>query len=181
MSENWRLAKHHLAAGNFTVLQDVLGGGDEFDCQIVSWFNDGKFADEPELLAEVLSCACMLGRTDTAAFLIDRGVAPYAGIKTGLAGPHYAASSGRLETIKMLLDRNIDLEVENMYGGTVLGQTLWSAVNELSESHAEIIELLIDAGANVEPGTLEWWQEQSVPSAETKQRVLDALRKNSAQ
>ena len=62
-----------------------------------------------------------------------------------------------------------------MYGGTVLGQALWSAVNEHKPSHAEVIEILIDAGAIVEHGTLEWWNEQDIPDAETKVRVAKAL------
>ncbi|MEQ1646845.1 MAG: hypothetical protein ABL959_25545, partial [Pyrinomonadaceae bacterium] len=129
----------------------------------------------PEMLAEALSCACMLGRTETARHLIDAGVDPYAGMKTWLAGPHWAASSGQLDVIKMLIEKNISLEIENKYGGTVLGQALWSAVNEHADSHADIIECLILAGAEVEPGTLEWWQEQNVPDAETKRRVSEML------
>jgi hypothetical protein len=98
-------------------------------------------------------------------------------MRTGLAGFHYAASSGRLEIVKLLTTRKIPMEVENMYGGTVLGQALWSAINEHTPQHAEIIEVLIDAGAHVWPKTLEWWIEQDVPSEETKSRVADVLRR----
>ena len=112
----------------------------------------------------------MLGRTATAEYLIDHGVDPYAGMKTWLAGPHYAVSSGHLDTVRMLLDKKIPLEVRNLHGGTLLGQALWSAVNEHKPSHADIIEALIEAGAYVEPGTLEWWKVQAVPN-ETKQCV----------
>ena len=59
----------------------------------------------------------------------------------------------------------------------MLGQAFWSAVNEHKPSHAAIIDALIDAGANIESGTLEWWNEQPVPSLETKRRVAEALRK----
>jgi hypothetical protein len=64
-----------------------------------------------------------------------------------------------------------------MYGGTVLGQTLWSAVNEPNTAQGEVIELLIEAGAAVEPGTLKWWNEQPVGSSETKDRVANAIAK----
>jgi len=97
-------------------------------------------------------------------------------MKTWLAGPHYAVSSGHLDTVQMLLDKKIPLEVKNLHGGSMLGQALWSAVNEHKPSHADIIEALIDAGAIVEPGTLEWWEAQDVPSAETKERVTNAFR-----
>jgi hypothetical protein len=65
-----------------------------------------------------------------------------------------------------------------MYGGTVLGQALWSAVYEHKQSHGEIIEALVRAGAHLEPGTLEWWNKQDVPSTETKRRVADVLRRS---
>lgn len=180
-NEIWDKTLSHLSEGNFTALEQMLGGPQGFDRQIVEWFKDGKFKDEPEMLAEALSCACMLGRTETAAFLIDSGVDPYAGMRTWLAGPHYAVSGGKLETVKMLLAKNVPLEVENKYGGTMLGQALWSAVNEHRSGHAEIIEILIAAGAAIEPGTIEWWAKQTVPSPETKRRVAEALKDASGQ
>ena len=57
------------------------------------------------------------------------------------------------------------MEVKNMYDGTVLGQALWSAINEHTPNHAEIIEVLINGGVYVWPNTLEWWEKQDVPSA----------------
>lgn len=181
MNEMWQKTLTHLSEGNFSALEQMLGGPEAFDRQIVEWFNAGKFENEPEMLAEALSCACMLGRTKTAAFLIDSGVDPFAGMKTWLAGPHYAVSGGHVTTVKMLVGKDIPLEVENNYGGTMLGQAIWSAVNEPKDGHADIIEMLIKAGAKIEPGTLEWWEEQNVPSAETKRRVAEALKGPGAQ
>jgi len=175
MSDAWTETLRHLEEGNFTSLQEHLGGPEGFDRQIVEWFEAGQFASEQEALAEALSCAMMLGRTDTARYLLEKGVDPYAGMKTWLAGPHWAVSSARLDTVKMLIEKGVPLEVKNLYGGTVLGQTLWSAVNEHRPEHADIIEALLAAGAEVEPGTLEWWEEREVPSDETRMRVLKAL------
>ena len=62
-----------------------------------------------------------------------------------------------------------------MYGGTVFDQAIWSAVNEYSPDHAAIVEALLEAGAVVEPGYAKWWEEQDVPSVETKERVASAL------
>jgi len=176
MNDRWLIAVDALEKGDFSRLQDELGGPAAFERQIVAWYEEGKFDEASETLAEALSCACMLGRTTTARFLIDKGVDPYAGMKTWLAGPHYAVSSGHLDTVQMLLEKKVPLEVKNLYGGTMFGQALWSAVYEHKPSHADIIVALIKAGAVIEPGTLEWWQNQPVPSAETKQRVIDALR-----
>jgi len=175
MDEMLQKTFFHLEKGNFSALEDLLGGPDGFDRQMVNWLDEGRFSDHPELLAEALSCACMLGRFVTARHLLEAGVEPYAGMKTWLAGPHWAASGGHPEIMRLFIDRGISLEVENMYGGTVLGQALWSAVNEHKRSHAEVIEMLIDAGAIVEHGTLEWWNEQDIPDAETKVRVANAL------
>lgn len=176
MNELWQKTLAHLDEGNFTALEEMLGGAEGFDRQIIDWYEGGKFDPEMEMLAEALSCACMLGRTETARFLIDSGVDPYAGMKTWLAGPHYAVSGGHVETVKMLIEKGVSLEVENKYGGTLLGQALWSAIQEHKPGHADIIEMLLNAGVKVEPGTREWWDAQNVPSAETKRRVAEALK-----
>jgi predicted secreted Zn-dependent protease len=57
----------------------------------------------------------------------------------------------------------------------VLGQAFWSAIHEHEKTHAEIIEELISAGAKIDEGTLEWWDQQDVPSAEAQDRVANAL------
>ncbi|MGH9945722.1 MAG: ankyrin repeat domain-containing protein [Pyrinomonadaceae bacterium] len=173
--ELWYRAVRDLDEGNFSSLESALGGPEGFDRIIVTWFEDGRFDDQPEMLAEALTCACMLGRTETARFLLDNDVDPVAGMKTGLNGFHYAASGGHLELVNLLIERKVTIETKNMYGGTVLGQALWSAINEHKTDHAEIIALLIDAGAEIEHGTLEWWEGQDVPSAETKRRVAAVL------
>jgi hypothetical protein len=174
------LFRHAVAAmvrGDFSALEEAAGGPAEFDGSIIDWYEKGYFEDEPQTLAEVFSAACRLGHPRAAAFLLDQGVDPAAGIRTGLNGFHYAASSGRLEVVKLLISRNAPMEIKNMYGGTVLEQALWSAVNEHRESHGAIIEALIGAGAYIEPGTLEWWSEQNIPSGETKRRATAALEK----
>lgn len=166
--------------GDFTALENAVGGPDTFDDQIKTWLDAGYFDYEPETMAEAFAAACMLGHPEAAAHFLDAGVDPYTGMRTGLAGFHYAASSGRLNVIKLLVDRKIPMEVENMYGGTVLGQALWSAINEHTDDHAEIVETLINGGAYVWPDTLKWWEEHDVPSSETKKRVAEVLRKHGA-
>jgi hypothetical protein len=55
-----------------------------------------------------------------------------------------------LEVIKFLLKHNAPLEGKNIYGGTVLGQTLWSAAHGGDPKlYVEIIRTLIEAGASV--------------------------------
>lgn len=171
----FRFAIAAMDMGNFTSLEKTVGGPDAFDNQMIDWYEKGYFAEHQETLAEIFAAACLLGHPKTAEYLLDKGVDPYSGMKTGLAGFHYAVSGGRLSVVKALIARRIPTDVENMYGGTVLGQALWSAINEHNENHAAIIEALVDAGAHVWPGTVEWWEKQEVPSVQTKQRVVEVL------
>ena len=163
--------------GDFTALESAIGP-DRFHVQIVAWFENAVFQGEQETLDEIFSAACMLGHARTAAYLLDKGIDPHAGMKTGLGGFHYAASSGRLDVIKLLIDRGVPMEVKNMYGGTVFEQAIWSAVNEYTPDHAAIVEALIEAGAIVDDGYAEWWDKQNVPDAATKERIANVLQRH---
>jgi hypothetical protein len=171
----FRYAIAAMERGDFSALESTVGGPGRFDHQVKDWYENGYFTDEQETLAEVFSAACMLGYDKTASYLLDKGVDPLAGVKTGLNGFHYAASSGRLTVIKLLIERKVPMEIKNMYDGTVFDQAIWSAVNEYTPDHAAIVEALLDAGAVVELGYAEWWEKQNVPSKETKERVAAAL------
>jgi len=94
--------------------------------------------------------ACGYGRTKAVEFLLSKSIDMTAHSGDGQTGLHYAAIFGRLDTIKLLLEHNAPLEVKNQYGGTVLGQTLWSAAHGGDpEIYAQMIETLIAAGAEV--------------------------------
>jgi hypothetical protein len=141
----FRDAVHHLDGGNYSLLEDLL------EQHRLSLMDLLVAAGEPKVPMEhAFTWACMLGRTGDAAFLLNKGVDPLAGDNTGLNGFHYAASSGHLDVIKLLIERNVPLEVTNMYGGTVLGQAVWSAINETKVDHVAIIEALLEAGVKVE-------------------------------
>ncbi len=169
--ELWWLTAKALDNGDFTWLGELLTAQ---NASIVSLLEaNGK---PNEYMNEAFTWACFEGRTGDAETLLDMGVDPAAGFKTGLAGFHWAANRGHTVTVKMLIERKAPLEQVNMYGGTVLNCALYSIVHENKSTHAEIIELLIEAGAKIEPGTLEWWNAQNVPSAEEKQRVAASLR-----
>ncbi|NOT47057.1 MAG: ankyrin repeat domain-containing protein [Acidobacteria bacterium] len=105
----WKETLRHLDEGNFTALEAMLGGPKGFNKQITDWHKTGKFADQPEALAEAFTCACMLGRVSTAEYLLDSNVDPLAGTKTGLNGFHYAALSGNLAVIKLLIERGVSM------------------------------------------------------------------------
>ncbi len=101
-------------------------------------------------LQAALKLACTWGRLNVVEFLLDKGVDLSRDRVDGQTPLHCAAIGGQLETIKFLLQQNAPLEVKNMYGGTVLGQTLWSAAHRGDPKlYAEIIKVLIAAGAKV--------------------------------
>jgi len=115
--------------------------------------------EEELLVEEAFIWACQYGRNKICAFLLDQGIDPASQAGVGQTGLHYAAHHGQLATVQMLIDRNAPLEVKNMYGGTVLGQALWSAFNEPHEDHLQIVEALIAAGAVIEPDWNQWIDE----------------------
>ena len=94
--------------------------------------------------------ACGSGRHEVAAFLLDRGADPAAHRADGQTCLHLAVIGAHLETVKLLLARGAPLEALNQYGGTVLGQALWSAAHGgEGRTYLPIIETLIAAGAKV--------------------------------
>jgi hypothetical protein len=94
--------------------------------------------------------ACGYGRNTVVEFLLQRGVDIAAQSDDGQSGLHWAAIFGHLDTIKLLLARKAPLEVKNMHGGTVLGQTLWSAAHGGGpDIYIPIIETLLAAGAKL--------------------------------
>ena len=119
-------------------------------CLIIQWYEAGLFTDEPDALAEAFTCACFLGYTSVAKYLLDNGVDPAGGFKTGLNAFHWAVNRGQLGTSRLLIKHKAPLEIRNMYGGTVLGTAVWSAINEPRGEQVRIIEELIKAGARVE-------------------------------
>jgi Ankyrin repeats (3 copies) len=146
----FRNAVKGLIAGDFSRLEPLFEDWDGRPCRIIEWCEAGMFASEPKALDEALSCACFVGRPNVLEYLLNHGVSPEGGSNTGVNGFHWAANRGQLEVVRLLIDHGAPLESRNMYGGTVLGMTVWSALNEPKPNHVPIIEALIKAGANVD-------------------------------
>jgi hypothetical protein len=126
------------ALGRLDLVKNLLAGADSFQIE------------------QAFITACERGQNAICEFLLDHGVDPAGQANSGQTGFHYAAHSGQLETVKLLIARKAPLEEKNMYGGTVLGQALWSAFNEPHKNHPAIVETLIAAGAHVEPNWNQW-------------------------
>lgn len=169
----WRDAVRGLERGDFSDLEPLFDKDPSTEggkCKIIDWYERGYFEDEPRALAEALTCACFLGRTSIAEFLLNEGVDPAAGFGTGMSAFHWAANRGNLDTVNLLIERKAPLEQRNMYGGTVLGCTVWSAINEPMGNQIEAIEALLKAGARIE--------ESDYPTG--NERVDELLRRHGA-
>jgi ankyrin repeat protein len=145
----FRDAVQGLNRGDFSRLQPLFTADSPNAPQITRWHRQGRFRDEPKALAEALTCACFLGQTEVAEYLLTQGIDPSAGAGTGLDALHWAANRGQLQSVRLLLRQNASLETRSMYGGTVLGTAIWSAINEPRPNHLQIVEELLNAGAAV--------------------------------
>jgi ankyrin repeat protein len=141
-----------LHRGDFSRLEPLFDerSGRSGKPRIIEWLDDGRFRDQPEALAEALTCASFLGRTTVVECLLQQGVNASGGAGTGLNALHWAANRGQLEAVRLLIRAKAPLETRNMYGGTALGTTIWAAVNEPQRDHPQIIEELLAAGADID-------------------------------
>jgi hypothetical protein len=141
-----------LHRGDFSRLEQLFDerSGRSGRPRIVEWHDEDRFRDEPKALAEALTCACFLGRTSVADYLLKQGVDSSGGSGTGLDALHWAANRGQLEAVRLLIRAKASLETRSMHGGTALGTAIWSAINEPRRDHPQIIEELVKAGARVD-------------------------------
>jgi hypothetical protein len=115
----------------------------------------------PEATADQLKAgflyACQFGRNEMVEFLLERGMDPAAQDSNGQTGLHWAAIGRQVDTVNLLLRHNASLEVVNAYGGTALGQILWSAGHSTDpEAYGPVLNALVDAGAQVPEGYSGW-------------------------
>jgi ankyrin repeat protein len=106
-----------------------------------------------EQIERALIMAAHYGRADVVRYLVDAGVDVAASDE--MTALHWAAGSGDLEMIKLLIERGAPLEQKNVYGGTVLDSTLWFAYNVSPEEfehndYPAVIDALIAAGAKTD-------------------------------
>lgn len=114
-----------------------------------SYFDKGARVPREEMKSGFL-LACAWGRGPVVEFLLDHGADPAWCRKDGQTALHWAVIGGHLEIVKILLRRNPSLEATNTHGGTVLGQTLWSAAHGGdAERYVAILEELLAAGAQI--------------------------------
>jgi hypothetical protein len=94
--------------------------------------------------------ACAYGRNGTVEFLLEKGADLNTHRADGQTALHWAVIGGHPETVKLLLRHGAPLEMQNIYRGTVLGQTLWSAAHGGDPNiYLEILDALEQAGAKI--------------------------------
>jgi len=122
----------------------------------VKAFFDSKGVPKAGLTTEEIHTAfryaCFYGRDDVVEYLIGRGVDLAGHSGDGQTGLHYAGMGASLGAVRILLRHGAPLEALNEYGGTVLGQTLWSAAHDRKpDRFGPVLETLIAAGARLGP------------------------------
>jgi Ankyrin repeats (many copies) len=101
-------------------------------------------------MSEALRYACAYGQTEVAELLIRRGANMTDTTRDGQTPAHMAVIGGHIQTLKMLLAHRAPLEQQNAYGGTVLGQALWSAAHGGdADRYIAMIDALLVAGAKL--------------------------------
>ena len=121
---------------------------------VVKTFFDERGRAKPDVekseVQEALVYACGRGFEEVAAFLLDHGADLGAHDAHHQTALHHAAMGGKLGMVELLIGRGALLEARNEYGGTVLGQAVWSAAHGGdSDVYVAILEALITAGAQV--------------------------------
>lgn len=151
MDEAFDQALKRFQNGDFSLLAALLAtdGRPSMRSRIAEWYERRLFADHLAEAAEALTCASFLGERATVEYLIDQGLDPSGGSLSGMNAVHVAATRGNVDALRVLLHHGVPLEVRNMYGGTALAQTVWSAVNQPMPGQRDAIKELIRAGADV--------------------------------
>ena len=109
-----------------------------------------------------LCWACEYGRKDAAEFLLGHKVSVHA-LVSGQTPLHWAVLGGHIEVIRLLLSHGADLEEKNAYGGTALGQGLWTANNVRSDAeYLKVLDALIEAGAKHDSRTQDWIAQERI-------------------
>jgi ankyrin repeat protein len=183
------LANGRQSAAEFLVSRgaplDLEGAAGVGQLDVVKqFFNDDgslKSTANTQQLQRGFLWACEFAQNDVVEFLLEKGADLRAQADTGQTGLHWAVVGGHLDTIKLLLDRGAPLEELNTYGGTALGQALWSFLNGDPEiDYVPIVRTLLEAGARIEGGSLEWLEKQESRTAAAKMRIAQVLRQYGA-
>jgi ankyrin repeat protein len=152
------------ALGRLDTLRQLLDQGDSIAPTLAALYWIPVPVDRTERLGLALTWAAAFGETETVRTLLERGVDPAGRDRSRMTALHWAAANRYLDVVSLLLSYDAPLEVQNVWGGTVLDSTGWFVVNGCwfpathprgdreearRSSWAEIFEALTAAGADV--------------------------------
>ncbi len=132
--------------------------------------------------------ACEYGHKAIVEFLMDKGIDPDEPVD-GMPGLHWAVMGGHIDIVRFLIQRGASLEIKNIYDGNPLGAALWAVCNsdevyrwpETDTDFALIIQILLDAGTEIEPGTIGWLSRQDKIPSLLKERIIEIFRTHGAE
>jgi ankyrin repeat protein len=137
--------KEAAGLGRLDLVQKMCGGGRPRPPAA-----EGGRRHTDEELQEAFRYACAYGNRSVVELLFEKGVDLAAHGGDGQTPLHWAVITGHLEIVKFILQYHPPLEAMNMYGGTVLGQALWSAAQGGDpDRYIAILEALLNAGAKI--------------------------------
>jgi hypothetical protein len=133
---------------------------------VKSFFNEDGNLKASATTAQMKSgfnWACEYGRTSVVDFLLHQGI-EVGERHHGETGLHWAAYGGHLDIVKLLLERRAPVDIKDeRFGGTPLGWALYGWGNPspgaARDGYAEVVALLVAAGATVDP---EWLADEKV-------------------
>ena len=142
---------------------------------------DGSFTNgaTQEQMNRGFAWACEYGRTKVAEFLLDMGMEIGAPIRNhGQTGLHWAAHCAHIATAKTLLKRGAAVDAKDAtWNTTPLSWALhgWSdpPPGTPRSKYYNMVKLLVDAGATVDPAWLERENVKADPQMEAALRIQD--------
>ena len=125
--------------------------------------------------------ACQCGHGEVALFLLERGAGLLDPADIGATALHWAAGAADLGLVKFLIERGAPLEVENRWGGTVLGHAGHGFEHgPAGLDFVPVFDALLAAGAEIRGAWLQWLAGVDSRSIAEKERLAEVLRRYGA-
>lgn len=176
-------AGEFLAARGAKLDLESAAGLGRLDIVKTFFHSDGslKPAATKRQLQKGLLWACMYGRENVAAFLLEHGADLLDRAGSGATALHWAAGGAHVNIVRLLLDRGAPLEEINAWDGTVLEHGGWGFEHGgPGTDFARVFDTLLGAGAKIRGSWLAWIETVKSRSVEEKARVAEIFRLHGA-
>jgi len=131
--------------------------------------------------------ACEYGHEAVVSFLLDQGIDPNMALH-GMYGVHWALVGGHAGVLNLLMEHGASLDVRNQYGGNAVNCAIWAIGNsdevyrwpQKEVDYIAMIDSMLQRGATIDEGMLDWLQHNSRFSRETIDKLDTLFRKYGA-